>query len=313
MNEFTKMILAFPALALLLSTPAWGEGEPGHVDEGDGHDEHEAVQLTDAELEEFGIEVIPAKAGTIEQYVSLPGEVRPNADRLAHIVPRYSGIVTEVLANIGDHVKRGQALAVIESDESLAPFEMKTMIGGTVIAKHIALGETVSREKDAFIIADLSAVWIELTVYQRDLDRVRVGQKAKIFVGHRLEEESGIVDYITPVVDEVTRTATARVVLRNREGRWRPGMFVTGKVLVDKIDVPLVVPRTALHSVEEQTVVFIETDEGFMPRQVETGRMGDTNVEILSGLSAGTRYVSSGGFTIKAELGKESFGEGHGH
>ncbi len=297
-------------------------------DEHDNHDEkehaqeleddgsHALVRLSPAEQEEFGVVMAIAAPGEIETYLELPGEVLPNADRLAHIVPRYSGIVTEVRANIGDHVSEGQVLAVVESDESLAPFEVTTLISGTVIDKHVTLGEAASRDRDIFVIADLSTVWIDLTVYQRDLARVKPGQKAdvyKVYVGDSVAHNTGAISYITPVVDEHTRTATARLVLPNRNNFWRPGMFVTARVLLERTEVPLVVPHTALQMFEGKSVVFLKRDEGFEPQPVTFGRRSETHIEVLSGLSAGDQYVSEGGFTLKAELGKDAFGDGHAH
>lgn len=285
---------------------------------GGGHDlekhgEERVVKLTPEEQREFGIEVGVAGAGEIERYLSLPAEIRPNADRLAHIVPRFSGIVTEVHAELGDRVQAGQALATIESDESLSPFQVKTLISGTVISKHITLGEAVSRERDTYVIADLSTVWVDITLYQRDLRTVRTGQKVTILVGHRKSEDRGTIDYITPVVDEATRTATARVVLPNEGGRWRPGMFVTAKILTERVDVDVAIPGTALHSLDEHEVVFVETEDGFEARDVIRGRAGGGLVEVLDGLEPGERYVIRGGFTLKAELEKASFGSGHAH
>jgi cobalt-zinc-cadmium efflux system membrane fusion protein len=119
---------------------------------------------------------------------------------------------------------------------------------------------------------------------------------------------------VTPTVDETTRTATARVVLPNRDGRWRPGMFVRGKILLERTPVAVAVPRTALQTYEDRTVVFVDTPEGFAPRPVHLGRAGERIVELTEGLSPGERYVSRGGFTIKAELGRESLGHaGHAH
>jgi len=294
-----------------------GEAEETHEAEEahEGEEDHEdLVTLDAAELAEFEIELATAGPATIETYITVPGEVRANADRLAHIVPRYSGVVTEVRVHIGDTVEKGQALAVVEGDVSLAPFEVKTLIRGTVIEKHITLGEAVSRDRDIFVIADLSTVWIDLTVYQRDLTRIREGQSARIFVGHESSPDVGTISYVAPIVDETTRTATARVVLPNRDGRWRPGMFVRGKVLVERTAASVAVPRTALQTYEGRTVVFVETAEGFVPRPVQTGRAGETEVEVVEGLAPGERYVSSGGFTIKAELGRDSLGHaGHAH
>jgi cobalt-zinc-cadmium efflux system membrane fusion protein len=290
--------------------PASGEPAEAHSDE---EENEQVVQLSREELTEFGIEVRKAGPARIEVFQRLPGEVRPNADRLAHIVPRFDGIVSEVKAQVGDVVEPGQVLAIIEGSESLSNYELKTLLGGTVIAKHLTPGEAVSRGAESFVIADLGTVWVELTVYQRDLKSVRTGQRALVATGHDAGEAPGTISYVTPVVDEATRTATARVVLPNPGQRWRPGTFVTARVLVGSSQAEVAVPATALHTVDGQTVVFVETDDGFRPRPVKTGRAGETFVEITSGLAAGERYVSQGGFTIKAALAKESFGGGHAH
>ena len=195
----------------------------------------------------------------------------------------------------------------------MSPYELKTLIDGTVIAKHITRGEAVSRDKDTYLIADLSSVWVDLTVYQRDVDRIRVNQSARLYIGHDTPGSQGVINYITPVLDERTRTATARIVLPNPEGLWRPGMFVTARVIVEQRTARVGVPSTAIHTLNEQPVIFVETPDGFKPQVVTLGSAGLNATEILSGLEPGTRYVSVGGFVLKAELGKESLGDGHAH
>jgi len=304
-------------LAALLTIQAQPLRAQDHDDEHEGHghgDEHEeVVRLGEAEMQEFGIVVSEAGPATLEQVLELPGEIQANDSALAHIVPRFSGIVTEVRNQVGDRVSAGEVLAVIESDESLSPYEMRTLIAGTVIDKHITLGEAVSREHAAFVVADLSSVWVDITVYQRDLTHVAKGQRVSVAGGHDLPLASGVVSYVAPIVDETTRTALARVVLPNPEGAWRPGTFITAQIVVDRIDVPVAVPRTALQMFEGRDVVFVRTEEGFVPRPVVVGRTDENRLEIVSGLADGEPYVSQGGFTLKAELGKESFGGGHAH
>jgi len=304
------------AALLLAGNPSLAGEEHRHPDEED-HGDHQDLHLDAGTRSEFGIVVDAVGPRVLEQVLALPGEVRPNADRLAHIVPRYSGIVTEVRAHIGDRVEKGDVLAVVESDETLVPFEVTTLISGTVIEKHVALGEAADRDRDVFLIADLSTVWIDLTVYQRDLDRVRSGQPVRLYIGHdRVTEVDSIdyaIDYVSPVLDPHTRTATARVELENVEGTWRPGMFVTAEVVVATEEVGVGVPTTALFTLDGDTVVFVETDHGFEPRGVQVGRRGSTAVEVVAGLAPGTPVVVSGGFTLKAELGKDAFGHGHAH
>ncbi len=310
------LLVGAPACHRNPSPPEEVEGHASVEGAGD-HAEEQAhaegiARLDPATLEEFGVELAVAGPGSIEKSISLPAEVRPNEDRLAHIAPRFPGIARDVRARIGDRVKAGQVLAVIES-EALAPFDLKTQLDGVVIAKHITRGEPVSREQAAFVVADLRDVWIDISVYQKDLALLRVGQPVVVSAGHELEEATGEIFYLAPVVDEATRTATARVVLPNPEGVWRPGLFVTARVEVAREEVPLAVPRSALEVLDDRTVVFVQEEDGFEPRAVQLGRRGDRHVEVVSGLAAGARYVARGGFTLKAELQRGEFAGGHAH
>ena len=284
-----------------------------HLDEGSaGERSEEAVGLSPDMLEEFGIEITKAGSGIIRRTASLPAEVRPNENSLAHIAPRFPGIAQEVRAEIGDLVRPGQVLAIIES-ESLAPYSLRTLIGGVVIAKHITRGEPVSPDAEVFVVADLTEVWIHISVYQKDLPLIRIGQPVVVSAGHGLHEAEGEISYIAPVVDEETRTAAARVVLPNPDGLWRPGLFVTVRIEVDRTEVPVAVPRTALQRIDGETVIFVEQEEGFVPRRIEIGHQGEDLVEVTSGLAPEERYVSAGGFALKAELSREESSGGHGH
>lgn len=282
-----------------------GEEESDHGEHGEGEETHEGeIHVTAQQRERFGITVGAAGPGELDVGMDLPGEVRPDGDRLAHIVPRFPGIVKEVRKNIGDTVRTGDVLAIVES-ENLAPYPVTTLLDGTIIEKHLTRGEAVGRDKDVFVIADLSSVWVDASVFQKNLSQIRVGQKVRVVAGQGGIEADGVLSYITPVVDAPTRTATARVVLRNEGGRWRPGMFVTVRAL-EPVQAPLVVHRAAVQNVEGKTVVFVQTDDGFASRPITLGRAGATQVEVMSGLEPGERYAATNTFLLKAEAGKGS-------
>ena len=287
------------------------EGETHAEEEGEGH--AEIVTLSDEELKEFDIQLATAGPGKFGIHKDLTGEIVPDPERIAHIVPRFPGIVLEVRKQIGDRVKKDEVLAVIESNESLAPYEVRSLIDGTVIEMHLTRGEMVSDATHAFVVADLSEVWANLNVYQKDLPYIKVGQKATVFGIEKTLQYTGHISYVSPVVDEDTRTATARVVVPNPHRQWRPGMFVNARVVIDEVTTPVAVPVTALETYEDRTVVFVKTPEGFEPRPVKVGRTNDHFAEIVDGLKPGEVYVARNGFTLKAELLKESFGGGHGH
>jgi cobalt-zinc-cadmium efflux system membrane fusion protein len=222
------------------------------------------------------------------------------AERALHVL----GMTDEEIATIhesGDH----------ETD--LTRFVLRAPFDGTVVQKHIAIGEYVEPGADLYQVADLSSVWVNLTVYQKDLPYVDVGQDTLISAGHTVESARGVISYISPTVDKATRTARARVVLSNEHGVWRPGLFVTGAVLTSESDVASLVPRTALQTYEGKLSVFVLTPEGFEPHPVVTGRANDTHVEVVSGLPRGSQYAATGAFTLKAQLAKGGFGDGHAH
>lgn len=199
-------------------------------------------------------------------------------------------------------------------DQSLTRFEIRAPFDGVVVAKHITRGETVKDDSAIFSVADLTQVWAILTVYQKDLKWVREGVRSAIVdreVGDRRAE--GVVTYVSPVIDETTRTASARVVLDNTDGRWRPGMFVKGKVTTEGAAVPVAAPRTAVQHLDGQSVVFVRVDGAFHAREVRTGRSSDDVVEITAGLEPGETIVSSGAFTVKTQMEKGEFEAGHAH
>ncbi|MDX2093024.1 MAG: efflux RND transporter periplasmic adaptor subunit [Kofleriaceae bacterium] len=293
-------------MVTLLASFAFGCGDHQQPSEGEEEpeiaEESRAIERSPEELSRFGVEFGSAGPGEVDLGLELPGEIQPNADRVAHIAPRFSGIVREVRKRVGDSVRPGEVLAVVES-ETLAPFELKSAFAGTVIEKTATPGEAIGRETTAFVVADLATVWATFTVYQPDLAFIRRGQTIRIHESPGQPAAEGTISYITPVVDPTTRAASARVVLPNPEGGWRPGAFITGYV-VDPVPAAVAAPRAALQTVDGQSVVFTAEGDRVTPRTVSVGRAGRTIVEITSGLEPGERYAVAGTFLLKAELGK---------
>ena len=198
-------------------------------------------------------------------------------------------------------------------DASGTRFEIRAPISGTIIDKHLTLGESVAADTNVFTIADLSTVWVDINVYQKDLGHVHKGQSVVIDAGHGIPPVTGTISWVSPRVDENTRTARARILLPNPDGKMRPGLFVTARVAAGQSSAPVVVPADAIQNLQGRTVIFIKTREGFKPVPVETGRQSGNRVEILSGLAPDQTYVSRGAFTLKAQLSRGAFGDGHNH
>ncbi|MCB0347161.1 MAG: efflux RND transporter periplasmic adaptor subunit [Bdellovibrionales bacterium] len=315
--------LAFSAF-LLTAEPACSADEHEHSKENGAHVSHErdsvnreheeqSIKLNDKLIKEMGIAIETAEPGPIPIAVSVPGETVVNEEKLSHISARFPGIVKDVKKRVGDHVKAGDVLALVESNESLSLYNIKSLIDGIVIAKHATLGELLKEDDIAFSVADLSSVWINLSIYQIDLPKVRQGQVVKLSTGHNVTPVLGEISYLSPVVDERTRTAVARVVLDNRDGSWRPGLFVTGEITLSEQTAAVRVPTTSLHYIDQIPHIFVRTKDGFRAEEVSVGEKNESFVEILSGVSPGEHFAADHSFVLKAEMEKGSFGHGHSH
>lgn len=215
----------------------------------------------------------------------------------------------------------GQSQAEVEAlskspDTTLSRYELKSPLSGIIIAREITRGEVVTEQPmDApFIVADLSSVWVNLTVYQRDLVKIKAGMPVEIEFGYGIPDAHGEVAFVSPALAESTRTAIARVVIENPEGQWRPGLFVTADVFAGDDQTTVVVPRDAVTEMDGRQVVFVQTAEGFEPREVQTGRTTPRFVVILAGLNPGERYVAANLLVLKAEMNRGALEHaGHAH
>jgi cobalt-zinc-cadmium efflux system membrane fusion protein len=322
MNRLIQLLAIVCALALCTAGcaekskdeagHAHGKEAPGHEHggEADHHDDHRIAMSADA-LKNNRVVISAAGSQIVRREIELPGEIILDADRVAHVVPRFPGIALKINKSLGDRVRAGEVLAVVQSNVSAAPYDITALINGTVVEKHVTQGEYVRDDGDIFVVADLSHVWVNISVYARFLSMVKEGQRVRITSTGIPDEAEGRIDYVGPIIGESTRTGIARVVLANPRGTWQPGLFVEAHVATDEAKVDVAVPETAIQSVEGRDVVFVRQADGFEVRRIGTGRRGGGLVEVTSGLAAGEWFVADGSFIFKAELGKSEAAHEH--
>ncbi len=196
--------------------------------------------------------------------------------------------------------------------DSLPRYEIRAPLDGTVIERMVTVGEAVTGDETLFVVADLSSVWAEVTVYAKDLAAVSQGQTATVVSTDLGREGTGRIDYIGPLIGQQTRAATARLVLSNPGGQtWRPGLFVTVRLVRESTTVPLAVAAEAIQTFRDWQVVFVKDGDWFEGRPLELGRTDGQWVEVVRGLKAGDQYAVANSFAIKAEIGK--LGATHDH
>jgi cobalt-zinc-cadmium efflux system membrane fusion protein len=267
------------------------------------------IELDEKKTEnaKLGVEVAgPAK---IKTSIQLYGKIAMNEDAVANVSPRFPGVVKAVSARLGDRVQKGDVLAIVESNDSLRNYQITSEISGTVIKKEVTVGEVVRDDKPIFTVADLSTVWIDLSVFPQDFKRLKQGQMVRVSYAGSIKPISGKIVYIAPFGSENTQSMLARAVAENPEGLLRPGLFVTADLDVDEVEVPVAIRPAAIQSLNEKTVVFVPEGSAFEAREVQLGARDDNNVQVVSGLNAGDRYVAANSFLLKAELAKGQAGD----
>lgn len=264
------------------------------------------VELDSEKAEAAGIATAKADRATLNLTRSLFGQFRANEENIAQIAPRFPGIVQKVGKRLGDHVEKGETLAVIESNESLDTYEVKSLISGTVIFRDTNLGEAVTEGQRLMTVADLSTLWVDLNAYPQDYHILKIGQPVSITAAALEKPMEAKIDYISPFGTEGTQTMLARATVANTGSHLRPGLFAVGSVLIGKEEVAIAVDNKALQTWEDKDVVFVKDDDGFQATPVELGRTDGVFTEILSGIKAGVEYAATKSFLLKAELGKST-------
>jgi cobalt-zinc-cadmium efflux system membrane fusion protein len=250
-----------------------------------------------------------AAPGSISDELVLYGTIAPDATRVRTVHARFPGVIRSVTRNVGDTVRPGEALAAIESNESLQTYNVSAPIAGVVTARHAAPGEQTDADA-LFEIADFSAVWAELDVFSRDRARLRTGLTVAVTADDGGAAE-GSIEYLAPVGNRASQSVIARVPLHNGDGRWTPGQFIEGRVTIETTPVALAVPLSALQRFRAFDVVFAQVGDTYEVRMLTLGRRDSRHVEVLDGLAPGTRYVTENSYLIKADI--EKSGASHDH
>jgi len=222
----------------------------------------------------------------------VPGTTAGGADLVAAARQRLQ------LLGIGD----ATIDAVLESGQVPRTVTLFAPVAGVITEKRVARGQAVSAGQTLYTVADLSAVWVNADVREAEAAAVRTGTSADVEVtalaGRPLK---GVVTYVQPVMRTETRTVTARISVVNSNAQLKPGMFATVLLRPGGREA-LVVPTAAVVRTGEGAVVFVDMGGGeLMPHEVQTGAVAGDFTEIVSGVSAGDRVVTSAQFLLDSE------------
>lgn len=344
------------------------------------------IKLSEHQIAAGNFAVETVGGGLLSKHITVPGTIVPSGDRIAKVSVRLLGTVAELRKRLGDDVREGDVLAIIESREvadaksqylgakiafdlqetlfsrskslfeskvssendflraktafedvrikfdvarqklfalgltseqiaalpqqpveTLRLQELRAPMSGRIAERRVDLGSLVGREgqeSELFVIVDSSVVWAELSLQAADLAAVSQGQQITVATGS--DSLPATIMFVSPLLDRDTRSARVVASVNNPAHILRPGTFVTAEIPFQQTRADVVVPKTAVQTIDGQNTVFIRTPDGFEPRRITTGREDGRSYEVTSGLQAGDRIATANTFVLKADLGKSA-------
>ena len=178
-------------------------------------------------------------------------------------------------------------------------FALNAPISGIVVERNATVGATVGSDANLFKIIDLSSVWIDANVFEKDLEHVRLGQAVKVTVPAFPESTFyGKVILVSSVVDPDTRTVRVRTEVANKDGRLKPDMFANVAIITAAHQTAILIPLSAVLDDGGKSIVFVADGNDYKKKEVTIGIKSEDRVEIVNGLSEGDKVVVKGNYLL---------------
>ena len=268
------------------------------------------TKISASAAKDGGIEIETVGPQSISDIREVEGVVQLDPAATSEIRAQFPGKVMQVTKAVGDYVKKGQLLARIESSESLQIYPVYSPVSGVVAERNANVGN-VAYDQPIYVITDPSSTSVVFNIFPRDLGTIRPGQKIIIETLDGKPVADSVLGGYLPEGNSAAGTALVRARLPNRDGRWRPGIALHGRVVVNAVTVPLAVRTEALQPFRDFTVVYANFGEVYEVRMLELGRKSSEWTEVLGGIKPGTKYAAKGSFLIRQDI--EKSGASHDH
>jgi cobalt-zinc-cadmium efflux system membrane fusion protein len=282
-------------LLIVLSTPHPAFAHGGEIEVGGGA--RGPVLMNAAQQNAIALKLVTASPRPLSTLLNLNGEVQLLPNRQANVSLRISGQVKTLYANLGDPVRAGQRLVLVQSRLVGDPPPSVTItapMSGVIDARNVVVGQAVEPNTVLFHISDRSQVIVAANVYEEDLGKIKVGQEARVQVLSYPQVFTGKLTLIDANVDPLSRTVKAWIQLVNPQGLLKPNMFARASVVLRRNEAALAVPNSAIIEANGEKFVFVREGNKFKRVEVNVGAKDTAYSEITDGLVPGDEVVTQG-------------------
>jgi membrane fusion protein, multidrug efflux system len=282
-NNLTVTFFFFALLLFLLGAMAGcGKKDPGNGSNG----KSDAVPVN----------VVEVKPGRLSISHDFVGNIK--AEYEAEVYPKVSGKIMEKVKNEGDRVDKDEPLMYIDRDEVGLKFEkapVQSPIKGVVGLLYTDVGQRVQPTTPVAYVVDMEKVKINIDVPEKTIAEIKIGQDAEVKVDSYADKVFiGKMNRISPVLDPMTRTSSAEIIVDNKEGFLKPGMFSRVSIVTRVVENVDIVIKEAVIGKEPDTFVYVVKDNKAIKKKIELGLKQNNMIEVRSGLQTGDRVVVVG-------------------
>lgn len=265
-----------------------------------------ALIEAEGNLQEAEVSLISARQSLTNLGFEIPGTLQDGDPKQIAESLRFLGIPKSVTDSLPNTTTTANLIPI------------RASFGGVVVASEVVAGEVVETTKTLFTVADPQTLWLTLNVPQEGAKYVQPGLKVRFRTDDGGPEIVGKISWISPSIDEQTRTLRVRVVVPNADGRLRDNTFGSGQIVLREEPNAIVVPREAVQSIADAHFVFVRdknyfeksAPKVFHVRQVRIGAKDDQFVELLAGVLPGEVIATKGSTVILAQLQRSNLGAG---
>ncbi len=256
------------------------------------------VQLSATQQKAIALQLATASFRPLFSELNLNGIVQLLPDRQADVSLRISGQIKGLYANLGDRVRVGQRLALVQSRLVGDPPPSVTInapMSGVIDARNAVVGQAVEPNTVLFHISDRSQIFVVASVYEEDIGKIKPGQEVRVrALSYPKQVFTGKVTLIDPNLDPLNRTVKVWIQLANPQGLLKPNMFARANVILRANEAALTIPNGAIIEANGEKFVFVHNGGEYNRVEVSIGAKDDEYSEITDGLVPGDEVVTQG-------------------
>lgn len=269
-----------------------------------------SVMVMKKEIQEsIGLKTAPVEKRKLRTDLEVYGLISQDTENTVHVAPQEKGVLKSLEVVVGQTVEEKSLIAWVQTPSG--DKELLSPAHGIVISQYVKAGDSIDPLTSVVTIANPDILRAGFDVYEKDLGRIQLKQKVIVTTSAYSDKTfEGRVVFISPRVDENSRTIKIRVDVVNNDHFLKFGMFVNGKIECESEQELFVISRASMQSMEDGDTVFVMKDaETFEIRPVKVGAQTDQETAVTEGLREGEQVVTQGSFILKSELLKNELGE----